>query len=166
MIPQNIQHKIAPQFTAPASQGQTLNLDHYRGKTLILYFYPKDMTPGCTTQVCDFTRHYEDFVKLQCEILGVSRDTPQRHDAFIEKHNVPFSLVSDDGDATICKAYGVWQKKSFLGKTYHGIVRSTFIIDKKGYVQWVWSPVKAKGHAELVLQRLDGKNNSDNDYNA
>ncbi|MGB1361589.1 MAG: peroxiredoxin, partial [Alphaproteobacteria bacterium] len=122
--------KTAPEFSAPANAGKTISLSDYRGKKVILYFYPKDMTPGCTTQAKDFTCLNSQFADKNCVIIGVSKDSPERHDKFIAKHNMPYDLISDDEDATICKQFGVWQPKKFMGKEFLGIVRSTFIIDE------------------------------------
>ncbi len=144
----------APDFTAPASGGKTLSLSGFRGQKVVLYFYPKDMTPGCTTQLCDFTNHYPQIADHNAIVLGVSLDSPTKHDTFIAKHNAVFDLISDDADATICKAYRVWHPKKFMGREFLGIVRSTFIIDEQGTITHVISPVKVKNHIVDVLDRL------------
>ncbi len=120
-------------------------------KDVVLYFYPKDMTPGCTTQAQDFSEKYDDFKKLDVEIIGVSRDSLELHKKFIEKHSIPYPLISDE-DGALCSAYGVWQEKKMYGKTYMGIVRSTYLIAKDGVVKKLWKKVSPKGHADEVLK--------------
>ncbi|MFQ5673279.1 MAG: thioredoxin-dependent thiol peroxidase [Nitrospinales bacterium] len=144
--------KKAPDFSATDQNGKTVKLSAFRGKkNVVLYFYPKDMTPGCTTEACDFRDHFKRFKNTV--ILGVSADPPERHTKFIEKYDLPFTLISDPDKKTI-KAYGVWQEKKLYGKTFMGIVRSTFIIDKQGVLRKVFPKVKVKGHVEEVLQTL------------
>ena len=152
--PNELIGKTAPNFTAPANGGKTISLSDYAGKKVVLYFYPKDMTPGCTTQAKDFTCLVSEFEKKNCVILGVSKDSPEKHDKFIAKYGMNFDLISDDDNARICKSYGVWQPKKFMGKEFLGIVRSTFIIDEKGKVIDCISPVKVNNHAELVLEKI------------
>ncbi|GAE37643.1 thiol peroxidase [Halalkalibacter akibai JCM 9157] len=142
--------KEAPQFSLPANNGQTVSLDSYKGKNVILYFYPKDMTPGCTTQACDFRDKTEDFSELNTVILGVSPDPVARHEKFIEKYNLPFLLLADE-DHQVAEAYGVWTLKKNFGKEYMGIERSTFIIDKDGVLVKEWRKVKVKDHVEEAL---------------
>ena len=145
----------APDFSGKNQEGQLVKLSSFKGKkNIILYFYPKDMTPGCTTEACDFRDQYEKFKNTT--ILGVSIDPPDRHQKFIAKYNLPFDLIADE-NKKIVKKYGVWQEKKLYGKTFMGIVRSTFIIDKNGVIQKIFTKVKVKGHVEEVLHFL--KNN-------
>ncbi|MCF8720185.1 thioredoxin-dependent thiol peroxidase [Nitrospina gracilis] len=142
----------APDFTAVDQDGNKVKLSSFKGKkNVVLYFYPKDMTPGCTTEACDFRDLHNKFKNTQ--VLGVSVDSPERHQKFIEKYELPFTLVSDE-DKKVVQKYGVWQEKKLYGKTFMGIVRSTFLIDKEGVVRKVWPKVKVKGHAEEVLESL------------
>ncbi|MFO1443149.1 thioredoxin-dependent thiol peroxidase [Bacillus sp. Bva_UNVM-123] len=143
--------ELAPDFALEASNGETIRLSDYRGKNIVLYFYPKDMTPGCTTQACDFRDHYESFSELNAVILGVSPDPLGKHEKFIEKHGLPFVLLADEEHAA-AKAYDVWKLKKNFGKEYMGIERSTFIIDKDGKIVKEWRKVKVKGHVEESLQ--------------
>lgn len=140
----------APDFTLPASNGETVSLHDFAGKNIILYFYPKDMTPGCTTQACDFRDQYESFSDLNVVILGVSGDSASRHTKFIEKHGLPFSLLVDE-DHKVCEQYGVWKLKKMYGREYMGIERSTFLIDENGIVIKEWRKVRVKNHIEEVL---------------
>ncbi len=142
----------APDFSAPDQNGAKIKLSSFKGKkNVVLYFYPKDMTPGCTTEACDFRDHSRKFKNTV--ILGVSIDPPERHRKFIDKYDLPFDLISDT-DKKVVHKYGVWQEKSLYGKKFMGIVRSTFIIDKKGVIRKIYPKVKVKGHAEDVLQAL------------
>jgi len=141
----------APDFSLPADGGGKVSLKALRGRKVILYFYPKDDTPGCTTEACAFRDAAPDFSGLGAEVIGVSKDSVARHDRFKAKYALPFTLVSDE-DGTLCEAYGVWQEKKNYGKSYMGIVRSTFLIDAKGKVAGVWRNVRVKGHAEAVLE--------------
>lgn len=143
--------KKAPDFKAQATNGEEVSLSDFKGKNVVLYFYPKDMTPGCTTQACDFRDHHESFGELNAVILGVSPDPIDRHHKFIEKHDLPFLLLADE-DHQIAEQYGVWQLKKNFGKEYMGIVRSTFIIDKEGNLVKEWRNVRVKGHVEEALQ--------------
>ncbi|HDR3895389.1 thioredoxin-dependent thiol peroxidase [Bacillus cereus] len=145
--------KIAPDFELMASNGEKVTLSNYRGKNVVLYFYPKDMTPGCTTQGCDFRDHHESFEGLDCVILGISIDSLQRHQKFIEKYNLPFLLLVDE-EHTVAEMYGVWKLKKNFGKEYMGIERSTFIIDREGKLVKEWRKVKVKGHVEDALKFL------------
>ncbi|WP_428839283.1 thioredoxin-dependent thiol peroxidase [Bacillus massilinigeriensis] len=141
---------LAPDFNLPASNGQKVKLSDFRGKNVVLYFYPKDMTPGCTTEACDFRDNQEEFAGVDAVILGVSPDPLARHEKFIEKYGLPFLLLSDE-DNKAAEAYGVWKLKKNFGKEYMGIERSTFIIDKEGKLAKEYRKVKVKGHVEEVL---------------
>jgi peroxiredoxin Q/BCP len=140
----------APDFTLPADGGGTLSLTALKGKTVVLYFYPKDDTSGCTAEACAFRDALPDFSKVKAEIVGVSRDPVASHDKFKAKYDLPFPLASDV-DGKVCQDYGVWVEKSMYGKKYMGIERSTFLIDGKGVVRALWRKVKVPGHAEEVL---------------
>ena len=142
----------APDFSGKNQEGKSVKLSSFKGKkNIILYFYPKDMTPGCTTEACDFRDQYKQFKNTT--ILGVSIDSPERHQKFIAKYNLPFDLIADE-NKKIVKKYGVWQEKKLYGKTFMGIVRSTFIIDKNGVINKMFTKVKVKGHVEEVLHFL------------
>lgn len=142
----------APDFSAIDQNGKKIKLSSFKGKkNIVLYFYPKDMTPGCTTEACDFRDQFKKFKTT--EILGVSIDSPERHQKFIEKHELPFTLISD-ADQKVVNKYGVWQEKKLYGRTFMGIVRSTFIIDKSGVVRKIFPKVKVKGHIDEVLEVL------------
>ncbi|QPJ66354.1 MAG: thioredoxin-dependent thiol peroxidase [Candidatus Nitrohelix vancouverensis] len=142
----------APDFCGLNQNGKEIKLSSFKGKkNVVLYFYPKDMTPGCTTEACDFKDQFKAFKNTV--ILGVSADSPERHLKFIAKYDLPFDLISDE-DKTILNQYGVWQEKKLYGKTFMGIVRSTFIIDKKGILRKVFPKVKVKGHSDAVLESL------------
>ncbi len=140
----------APDFDLPTNNGGTLSMKALKGKTVVLYFYPKDMTPGCTTEAEDFRDHIKDFEKAGAVVIGVSKDSVKRHDNFTAKHDLPCQLVSDE-DGHLCEDYGVWLEKSMYGKKFMGIQRATFIIDGSGVIQHVWPKVKVKGHVAEVL---------------
>lgn len=141
----------APDFTAPCDDGGTFTLSSLRGKAVVLYFYPRDDTPGCTREAQGFAEALPAFAEACADVVGVSRDTPASHDRFKEKYGLPFRLVSDaDGD--ICERYGVWAEKKNYGKTYMGIERSTFLIGADGVVGRVWRRVKVPGHVDAVLE--------------
>ena len=142
----------APDFSGKNQDGKPIKLSSFRGKKkVVLYFYPKDMTPGCTTEACDFRDQFKEFKNTV--ILGVSADSPERHRKFIDKYNLPFELIADE-NKKICTKYGVWQEKKLYGKTFMGIVRSTFVIDKAGTVKRILPKVKVKDHAEEVVEIL------------
>lgn len=143
--------QTAPDFELPASNGETIKLSDYKGKNVVLYFYPKDMTPGCTTEACDFRDHHESFAEVDAVILGVSPDPINRHEKFIEKHGLPFLLLADE-EHQVAENYDVWKLKKNFGKEYMGIERSTFVIDKEGKLAHAWRKVKVKGHVEEALQ--------------
>ena len=141
----------APDFTLPTDGAGELKLSSLRGQKVVLYFYPKDATPGCTTEAENFRDALGEFSKAETKIVGVSKDSVKRHDNFKAKYDLPFQLVSDtDGEA--CEAYGVWVEKKNYGRTYMGIERSTFLIDEKGKIANVWRKVRVKGHVDNVLE--------------
>ena len=143
----------APGFTAPTDGGGSLSLESLRGKAVVLYFYPRDDTPGCTREAQEFTEALDEFARAGAEIVGVSKDTAARHDRFRAKYALPFTLVSDT-DSDICERYGVWVEKKNYGKTYMGIERATFLIDADGTVSKVWRKVKVPGHVDAVLEAV------------
>ena len=143
-----------PNFSAPATSNLVFELDNYKGKAnIVLYFYPKDSTPGCTTEGQNFRDLYKDFLKQDTEIFGISRDSLRRHENFKAKQSFPFELISDE-DETVCNIFNVIQLKKLYGKEYMGIVRSTFLIDKEGKLRKEWRGVKVKGHADDVLETV------------
>ncbi|MFB3165031.1 thioredoxin-dependent thiol peroxidase [Neobacillus sp. 179-J 1A1 HS] len=143
--------KQAPDFELLASNGEKVKLSDFKGKNVVLYFYPKDMTPGCTTQACDFRDYHGDFSQLDCVIIGVSPDPIEKHEKFIDKYNLPFLLLFDE-NTRVSELYEVWKLKKNFGKEYMGIERSTFVIDKEGKIVKEWRKVKVKGHVEEALQ--------------
>lgn len=140
----------APAFELPATGGQTLSLASFKGRKVVLYFYPKDSTPGCTTEAQDFRDHHRQFTEAGAVVLGVSRDSVKSHENFKLKQSLPFDLLSD-GDEVLCSAYAVIKLKKLYGKEYLGIERSTFLIDADGKLRNEWRKVSVKGHAEAVL---------------
>ncbi|GGB68787.1 thioredoxin-dependent thiol peroxidase [Fictibacillus barbaricus] len=146
--------KKAPDFILPASNGNDVQLSDFIGKNVVLYFYPKDMTPGCTTQACDFRDKHADFDKQNTVILGISPDPLARHDKFIEKHGLPFLLLADE-EHKVAELYEVWKLKKNFGKEYMGIERSTFIIDKDGIIAKEYRKVKVKDHVDEALQFIE-----------
>lgn len=143
----------APNFAAESSNGE-LKLSDLRGKNIVLYFYPKDDTPGCTIEAQDFTKKNSKFESLDCLVIGVSKDSIKSHNKFIEKYNINFDLLADE-DTAICQEYGVLKEKSMFGKKYMGIDRSTFLIDKLGKIVKIWRSVKVKGHVDEVLSEVE-----------
>ncbi|NOY77092.1 MAG: thioredoxin-dependent thiol peroxidase [Calditrichaeota bacterium] len=143
----------APDFCLPDQNKEEVCLHNYRGKWVVLYFYPKDNTTGCTTEALDFTAHLDEFKAVNAEILGVSPDSPQSHLKFITKKDLKLRLLSD-GTRSVLETYGVWQLKKMAGREYYGVVRSTFLIDPKGTIAYTWPKVKVKGHAEDVLRKI------------
>jgi peroxiredoxin Q/BCP len=144
----------APDFTLPIDGGGEVSLKAMKGKTVVLYFYPRDDTPGCTTEACAFRDALPDFSKVKATVIGVSKDTVASHDKFKTKFQLPFPLASD-ADGKVCEAYGAWGEKSMYGKKYMGIERSTFLIDGNGVVRNVWRKVKVDGHAAAVLKAAE-----------
>jgi len=143
----------APSFTLPKSGGGEVSLKDYQGKYLVLYFYPKDDTPGCTKEAISFTEHKDVFASLGAEILGVSKDTITKHDKFIAKHEIGIPLASDE-DGEMINRYGSWVEKNMYGKKYMGIDRSTFLISPEGKFLDIWRKVRVKNHVETVLETL------------
>lgn len=144
---------LAPDFTLTSNEGKKVSLKDYSGKKVVLYFYPKDMTPGCTTEACSFRDNYSEIQKRGAVILGISADSIQSHQKFISKYELPFLLLSDE-NKEVSKEYDVWKQKSFLGKKYYGIERSTFIIDEVGKIKAIFRKVKVAGHTEEVLRSI------------
>lgn len=141
----------APDFALPASGGATVSLSQFSGKPLVLYFYPKDDTSGCTVEAVDFTKLSADFAAIGATVVGVSPDSVKSHDKFAAKHSLSVLLAADEEHAAL-EAYGVWKEKSMYGKAYMGVERSTFLIDGSGKIAQVWRKVKVPGHAEAVLK--------------
>ena len=143
----------APDFKAPSSDGNTVALKDFKGKNVVLFFYPKDDTPGCTVEACGFRDGYTPIKQLGAVILGVSPDSLKSHDKFIHKFQLPYPLLADE-DKKICQDYGVWVEKSMYGKKYMGVARTTFIIDKNGKIAKIFEKVKPEGHNTEVLDAL------------
>jgi peroxiredoxin Q/BCP len=146
----------APDFTMPTVSGGTVSLDDLRGKKVVLYFYPKDDTPGCTIEACSFRDNLPNFQGANAEVIGVSRDNTESHQAFRDKYGLNFTLASDDtGEVT--EAFGVWREKNMYGKTFMGIQRSTFLIDENGNIAKIWPSVSVEGHSKEVLAAINGE---------
>ena len=144
--------KPAPDFTLPSTSGEPVSLRQFKGKkTVILYFYPKDETPGCTREACDFRDHTEEFDKHNTVVLGVSTDGLDSHKQFLEKHKLPFPLLSDE-DAAVSRKYGVYKQRNLYGKKYMGIERTTFVIDRTGRIAQIYPKVKVDGHIGALLE--------------
>jgi len=150
MITQGIS---APDFTLPQDGGSDVTLSALKGNPVIVYFYPKDNTPGCTTEALDFTARQQEFADLNCTVLGVSKDSVKKHANFRTKHGLSVTLLSD-ADSDVCERYGVWKEKKMYGKTFWGIERTTFLIDADGSIARIWPKVKVKGHVDDVLAAL------------
>ena len=144
----------APDFKLKDQNGQEVSLSDFKGKWVVLYFYPKDNTPGCTKEAEDFTRLIENFEKLGTVVVGISPDSVESHRRFAEKRNLRVRLLSDP-DHRVIESYGAWKLKKRFGKEYYGVVRSTFLIDPDGNVAHIWQNVRVKGHAEAVLQMVE-----------
>ena len=140
----------APAINAIDQNESSINLESYRGKKVVLYFYPKDMTPGCTAQSCNLSDNYKLLLEKGYDVLGVSCDSVKRHQKFIAKHDLPFNLISDE-DHKVVNDYGVWQLKKFMGREYMGIVRTTFIIDENGLIAEIISKVNTKEHTAQII---------------
>lgn len=143
----------SPDFVLPASNGENVSLSDYRGRNVVLYFYPKDMTTACIQESCDFRDANAEMLKHNTVILGISIDTVKSHQRFIEKKELPFLLLADTEHA-VCELYGVWQLKKLYGREYMGLVRSTFLIDAAGILVQEWRKVRVKGHAQQVLEAV------------
>ena len=142
---------VAPSFEVNIDGSGKFSLSEAKGSPVVLYFYPKDDTPGCTKEACGFRDTFPDFSALNATIVGVSKDTVTKHDKFKAKYELPFHLASDE-DGSLCEAYGAWVEKSMYGKKYMGIERATFLIDASGVIQGIWRKVKVNGHVEEVLE--------------
>ena len=147
------QGDAAPDFTMTSNGGATVSLADFAGSWLVLYFYPKDDTPGCTKQAIAFTEHQQDFASLGVKILGVSKDTVAKHEKFAAKHELTIQLGSDPEGAA-CESFGVWVEKKNYGRTYMGIERTTFLIDPEGIISQIWPKVRVAGHVEKVLETV------------
>jgi len=145
--------KPAPDFTLPTDGGGTVTLSKLRGKPVVIYFYPKDNTSGCTKEACDFRDAMPDFSKVKAAIIGISKDSAKSHDGFKAKQKLNFTLAADE-DGKACAAYGTWIEKSMYGRKYMGIDRATFVIDDKGIVRAAWHKVKVPGHVDAVLDAV------------
>ncbi len=146
-------NKTAPNFTLPSDEGTNITLSELKGKNVVLYFYPKDDTPGCTIEAQDFSKNIKAFEKSDTIVLGISKDSVKSHCKFIEKYNLAFHLLADESTET-CQKYEVFKEKSMMGKKYMGIERSTFLINKIGKIVKIWREVKVNGHVDEVLEAL------------
>jgi peroxiredoxin Q/BCP len=149
---------LAPDFTLPDETGVEHTMSDYRGAPVLLYFYPKDDTPGCTTEACSFRDDYSEYEKAGVTILGISKDSPKKHANFKEKYHLPFTLLADT-EHRVCEMYGVWGRKKAMGREYDGIFRTTFLIDSRGTIVKVFEKVKPEGHSAEVLEQLAGLKN-------
>ena len=152
------ENTIAPVFKLPSTNKKNYSLKDSIGKYVVIYFYPKDDTPGCTIETNDFNKLLSKFKKLECEVFGISKDNLKSHDKFRDKYKIKFDLLADE-KINVLKKYKVWAKKKFMGREFMGIVRTTFLIDKKGKILKIWENVKAKDHAKEVLETLKSVEN-------
>lgn len=143
----------APDISLPRDGGEIVNLSDFAGKKVVLYFYPKDDTPGCTKEAIGFTESLDAFAALDTVILGVSKDSVKKHDKFVAKHDLKIALLSDE-DGDVCERYGTWVEKSMYGKTYMGIERATYLIDADGKIAQAWRKVRVPGHVDAVLEAV------------
>ena len=143
----------APNFNLPSTSNKKYSLKNSIGKYVVLYFYPKDDTPGCTIETNEFNKLLSKFKKLECEIFGISKDSLKSHDKFKDKYKIKFDLLADE-ELKVLKKYKVWKKKKFMGREFMGVVRTTYLLDKKGQILKIWNNVKAKDHADEVLETL------------
>ena len=141
-------------FTLPANNGENVKLSDFLGKRVVLYFYPKDNTPGCTQEACNFRDNFERLTAKNVVVLGVSKDSIKKHEGFVAKQKLPFLLLSDE-NSDVCEKYGVWNEKINFGKKYFGIIRSTFLIDEKGEIIKEWRKVKVEGHVDEIIEEID-----------
>ncbi len=144
----------APDFTLQTDGNGEITLSSLKGKNVVLYFYPKDLTPGCTTESCEFRDAMPDFAKLDTDIIGISKDSVTKHDKFKEKYSFNFPLASDENGST-CEDYGTWVEKNMYGRKYMGIERSTFLINKEGKISTIWRKVKVKNHVSEVQKAVE-----------
>ncbi|PHN03166.1 thioredoxin-dependent thiol peroxidase [Flavilitoribacter nigricans] len=147
----------APEFSGTIESGETVSLSDYKGKKLILFFYPKDNTPGCTAEACNLRDNYSELKNAGFELLGVSPDSERKHQNFIKKFSLPFPLLADTEQETL-QAYGVWGPKKFMGRSYIGVHRTTFVIDEDGVIEAVIDKVKTKDHTAQILEVLESEN--------
>lgn len=143
----------APDFSLETDSNQRISLSDFKGKKVVVYFYPKDDTPGCTTEACDFRDNTQRLTALNVVVLGISKDSVAKHLKFKDKHNLPFILASDE-EGRVCDLYGVFKEKSMYGKTFLGIERSTFLINEDGIISKIWRKVKVKGHIEEIIKTI------------
>ncbi len=143
----------APEFTLPRDGGGEVSLESLQGQAVVLYFYPKDDTPGCTKEAIAFTEHADAFGAANAVVLGISKDTVAKHDKFRDKHGLKVALLSDE-NSDVCERYGVWKEKNMYGRTYMGIERTTVLIDASGTIARIWPKVKVAGHAEDILEAV------------
>lgn len=146
----------APDFCLSDARGREYSLDQFRGKALVLYFYPKDDTPGCTKEACSFRDDYDVYREHGIAIVGISPDSPKSHQRFVQKHELPFILLSDP-EKEVLKAYGAWGEKNMYGKKYMGVIRKTFLIDKDGKIIKIYPKVRVNGHSEEILREFNIK---------
>jgi peroxiredoxin Q/BCP len=152
-MPELKEGDLAPAIKAVDQSGELITLEEYRGKKIVLYFYPKDNTPGCTAESCDLRDNYSQFIEKGFEVIGVSADSEKSHQKFISKYNLPFRLISDE-DKKVLKDYNAWGEKKLYGKSYMGVLRKTYIIDEKGYVEKIIEKVKTKEHSRQIFSEL------------
>lgn len=145
----------APDFTLPTDGNGQISLSQYLGQKVVLYFYPKDDTPGCTAESCNFNENLSQFNKMDTQVIGLSKCSVKKHDKFKAKYNLEFPLASDENEQT-CEAYGTWVEKSMYGKKYMGIDRSTFLINEQGKIAQIWRNVKVPGHVDEIMQAIQG----------
>ena len=146
----------APSFTLPQTADKDVSLSDYKGRYIVLYFYPKDNTPGCTKQACGFRDDLPQFDKLDATVIGISKDSLKKHHNFTDKHDLNFPILSDE-NGTVCEEYGVWVEKNMYGRKYMGIERTTFLIDPDGVIQDIWRKVQVNGHIDAVRTALEDK---------
>ena len=143
----------APAINLPGDGGSTVNLADYKGQKVLVYFYPKDDTPGCTAESCSLSENLSKLNKLNCAVIGISKDSVKKHDKFKAKYDLKFPLASDE-EGDVCERYGVWGEKSMMGRKYMGIERTTFLIDENGTIEKIWPKVKVEGHTEEIIEAL------------